>query len=178
MKKAERARRLLAEFKRSSNIPESVLAIVSSAENGDSNDSCRWIGRTAAACLSQWEIVTSQCSDFHQIMTRVKAKPWTGSPEDEDIARAVPAILNRSCEVYNLYSVLRSASYPVGKTFSFVDAYHFLVAQSYFVAKSQKKNPATIWNATRCVRYNEWVVSGIRSSTPKVKTSDNGQKST
>jgi hypothetical protein len=41
--------------------------------------------------------------------------------------------------VSNLYSVLRSASYPVGKKFSFVDAYHFLVAQNYFVAKPQKK---------------------------------------
>jgi hypothetical protein len=41
MKKAERARRLLAEFKRSPKIPESVIAIVSSADDGDSNDSRR-----------------------------------------------------------------------------------------------------------------------------------------
>jgi hypothetical protein len=53
MKKAERARRLLAEFKRSPNRPESVITIVISADNGDSNDSRRWVGRTAAACLSQ-----------------------------------------------------------------------------------------------------------------------------
>jgi hypothetical protein len=39
MKKAERARRLLAEFKRSPNIPESVITIVISADNDDSNDS-------------------------------------------------------------------------------------------------------------------------------------------
>jgi hypothetical protein len=89
-------------------------------------------------------------------MTRVKAKPWTGSPEDEDFVRAVSAIRNHSCEVSNLYSVLRSASYPVGKTFSFVDAYHFLVAQNYFVAKPQKKH-VTVWNAARCVQYNERV---------------------
>jgi hypothetical protein len=82
MKNAERARRLLAEFKGSPNIPESAITIVSSAENGDSNDPSRWLGRTAAACLSQWEKFTSQCSDFHQIMTIVKAKPWTGSPEE------------------------------------------------------------------------------------------------
>jgi hypothetical protein len=75
MKKAERARRLKAEFKCPPNIPESAIAIISSTDNGDSNDSRRWLGRTAAACLSQWEKVTSQCSDFHQIMTRVKAKP-------------------------------------------------------------------------------------------------------
>jgi hypothetical protein len=68
MKKAERARRLQAEFKCSPNIPESVIAIISSADNGDPNDSRRWLGRTAAACLSQWEKVTSQCSEFHQIM--------------------------------------------------------------------------------------------------------------
>jgi hypothetical protein len=157
MKKAERARKLLAEFKRLPNIPESVIAIVSSADNGDSNDSRRWVGRTAAACLSQWEKVTSQCSGFHQIMTRVKTKACTGSPEDEDFVRAVTAIRNRSCEVSNLYSVLRSTSYPGGKTFSIVDAYHFLVAQNYIVAKSQKKIPATIWNAARCVQYNERV---------------------
>jgi hypothetical protein len=89
MKKAERARRLLAEFKRFPNIPESVIAIVSSADNGDSNDSRRWVGRAAAACLSQWEKVTSQCSDIPQIMTRVKAKLWTGSIEDEEFVRAV-----------------------------------------------------------------------------------------
>jgi hypothetical protein len=141
LKKAERARRLLAEFKRSLNIPESVIAIVSSADNGDSNDSRRWLGRTASACLSQWEKVTSQCSDFHQIMTRAKAKPWTGSPEDEDFVRAVAAIRNHSCKFSNLYSALRSARYPVGKTFSFEDAYHFLVAQNYFVAKPQKNFP-------------------------------------
>jgi hypothetical protein len=132
-KKAERARRPPAEFKRSLNIPESVIIIVSSADNGDSNDSCRWSGRTAAACFSQWEKATSQNSDFHQIMTRVKAKPWTGSPEDDGLIRAVTAIRNRSCEVSNLYSVLRSASYPVGKTFLFVDAYNFLVAQNYLL---------------------------------------------
>jgi hypothetical protein len=80
-------------------------------------------------------------------MTRVKAKPWTGSLEEEDFVRAVTAIRNRSCEVSNLYSVLRSASYPVGKMFSFVDEYHFLVAQNYFVAKPQQKFCATIWNA-------------------------------
>jgi hypothetical protein len=135
MKKSERARRLPAEFKRSPNIPESVKAIVSSADNGDSNDSRRWLGRTAAACLSLWEKVTSQCSDFHQSMTRVKAKPWTAPPEYDDFVRAVTAIRNRSCEVSNLYSVLRSASYPVGKTSLVVDAFHFLVAQKYFVAK-------------------------------------------
>jgi hypothetical protein len=101
MKKAERARRLLAEFKRSLNIPESVITIVSSADSGDSNDPRRWLGRTAAACLSQCEKVTSQCSEFHQIMTRVKAKPWTGSPEEEDFVRAVTAIRNRSCEFSN-----------------------------------------------------------------------------
>jgi hypothetical protein len=56
-------------------------------------------------------------------MTRVKAKPWTGSLQEEGFVRAVTAIRNRSCEVSNLYSVLRSASYPVGKTFSFVDAF-------------------------------------------------------
>jgi hypothetical protein len=50
MKKAERARRLQAEFKRSLNIPESVIVIISSADNSDSNDSRRWLGRTAAAC--------------------------------------------------------------------------------------------------------------------------------
>jgi hypothetical protein len=156
MKKAERARRLLAEFKRSPNIPESVIAIVCSADSGDSNYSRRRVGRTAAACLSYWEKFTSQCCDFHQIMTRVKAKPGTGSPEDEDIVRAVTAIRNRSCVVSNLYSVLRSASYPVGKTFSFVDAYHFLVAQDYFVAKPQTKiNTHEVWIAARCVRYNE-----------------------
>jgi hypothetical protein len=81
MKKAERARRLLAEFKRSLNRPESVITIVCSADNGDSNDSRRWLGRMVAARLSQRRKVTSQCSDFHQIMTRVKAKPWTGSPD-------------------------------------------------------------------------------------------------
>jgi hypothetical protein len=144
MKKAGRARRLLAEFKRSPNIPESVIAIVSSADNGDSNDSRRWLGRTAAACLSQWEKVTNQCSDFHQIMTRVKTKTWTGSPGDEDFVRAVTAIRNRSCEVSNLYGVLRSASYPVGKTLSVVDANRFLVAQKYCVAKYRQKMPATI----------------------------------
>jgi hypothetical protein len=53
MKEAERARRLQAELKSSPNIPESVIAIVTSADNGDSNDSRRWLGRTAAACLSQ-----------------------------------------------------------------------------------------------------------------------------
>jgi hypothetical protein len=31
---------------------------------------------------------------------------------------------------YIYHSVLRSASYPVGKTFSFVDANHFLFAQN------------------------------------------------
>jgi hypothetical protein len=72
MKEAERARKLLAEFNRSPNIPESVITIVSSADNGDFNDSRRWLGRTVAACLSQCEKVTIQCSDFHQIMTRVK----------------------------------------------------------------------------------------------------------
>jgi hypothetical protein len=41
MKKAESARRLLADFKRSPNIPESVITIVSSADNGNSNDSRR-----------------------------------------------------------------------------------------------------------------------------------------
>jgi hypothetical protein len=56
--------------------------------------------------------------------------PWTGSLEVEDFVRAVAAIRNRSCEFSNLCSVLRSASYPVGKTFSLVDAYHFLVAQN------------------------------------------------
>jgi multimeric flavodoxin WrbA len=122
MKKAERARRLLAEFKRSHNLPGSVKAIVSSADNGDSNNSRRWVIQTAAAFLLQLEKVASQCSDFHQIMTRAKAKPWTGSPEDEAFVRAVTAIRNRSREVSNLYRVLRSASYPVGKTFSFVDA--------------------------------------------------------
>jgi hypothetical protein len=105
-------------------MPESVIAIVSSADNGDSDDSRRWLGRTAAAFLSQWEKVTRQCSEFRQIMTRVKAKPWTGSPEDEDFVRTVTAIRNRSCEFFNLYSVLRSASYFAGKTFPFVDAYH------------------------------------------------------
>jgi hypothetical protein len=90
-------------------------------------------------------------------MTRVKATPWTGSPEDEDYFRAVTAIRNRSCEVSNPYSVLRSASYSVGKTFSFVDAYHLLFAQNYFVAKPQQEFPSTIWNAARCVRYNERV---------------------
>jgi hypothetical protein len=69
-------------------MPESVITIVSSADNGDSHDSRRWLGRTAAACLSQWEKVTSQCSDFHQIVTRVKAKPWTGFPEGEDFVCA------------------------------------------------------------------------------------------
>jgi hypothetical protein len=157
MKKAGGARRLQAEFKRSPNIPESVIIIDSSADNGDSNDSRRWLGRTSAACLSQWEKVTSQCSDFHQIMTKVKAKPWTGSPEEEDFVRAVTAICNRSCEVSNLYSVLRSASYPVSKTFLFVDAYHFLVAQNYLVANPQKSLSATLWNAARCVSYNERV---------------------
>jgi hypothetical protein len=157
MKKAECAHRLLAEFKRSPNMPESVIAIDSSADNGDSNDSRRWVGRTTVACLSQWEKGTSQYSDFHQIMTRVKAKPWTGSPEEEDFVRAVTTIRNRSCEVSNLYSVLRSASYPVGKTFSFVDAYHFLVAQNYFVATPQQEFRAIFWNAARCVWYNERV---------------------
>jgi hypothetical protein len=162
MKEAECARRLLAEFKRSPNIPESVIAIVSLADNGDSNDSRRWLGRTAAACLSQWEKVTSQCSDFHQIMTRVKAKPWPGCPEDEDFVRAVTAIRNRSCEVSNLYSVSRSASYPVGKTFPFVDAYQFLVAQNYFVAKPRRNNqpyfgtPPDAWGTT-----NEWGSAGF-----------------
>jgi hypothetical protein len=74
-------------------------------------------------------------------MIRVKAKPWTDSPEEEDFVRAVTAIRNRSCNVSNLYSVLSSASYPVSKTFSFVDAYHFLAAQNYFAAKPQKKIP-------------------------------------
>jgi hypothetical protein len=74
-----------------------------------------------------------------RVKAKVKAKPWTGFLEDEDFVRAVTAIRNRSCEVSNLYSVLHSASYPVGKTFSFVDAHHFLVAQNYFVAKPQKK---------------------------------------
>jgi glutathione S-transferase len=157
MKKAERARRFLAEFKRSPNIPESVIAVVSSADNGDSNDSLRWLGRTAAAFLSQWEKVTSQCSDFHQIMTRVKAEPWTGSPKDEEFVRAGTAIRNRSCGVFNLNSVLRNANYPVGKSFPFVDAYHFLVAQKYFDAKPEQESHATIWNAARCVRYNERV---------------------
>jgi hypothetical protein len=86
--------------------------------------------------------ITSQCSDFHQIMTRVKAEPWTGSPEEEDFVRAVTTIRNRSCEFSNLYGVLRSASYPVGKTFPFVDAYHFLVAQNLFVAKTQQESSA------------------------------------
>jgi hypothetical protein len=63
-------------------------------------------------------------------MTRVKAKPWTGSPDEEDFVRAFTAIRNRSCDVSNLYSVLRSASYPVGETFPFVDAYRFLVEQN------------------------------------------------
>jgi hypothetical protein len=90
-------------------------------------------------------------------MTRVKAKPWTGSPEEEDFVRAVTAIRNRSCEVSNLYSVLSSASYPVGKTVSVVDAHHFLVERKYFVAKHQQEFPAIIWNAARCVRCNEWV---------------------
>jgi hypothetical protein len=157
MKKAERARSLLAEFKRSPKIPESVIAIVRSADNGDSDASRRWLGRTAAACLSEWEKVTSQCSEIHKIMTRVKAKPWTGFPEDEDFVHAVTAIRNRSCEVSNLYSVLRSASYPVGKTFPFVDAYHFFVEQNYFVAKPQQIFPSTIRNAPRCVQYNERV---------------------
>jgi hypothetical protein len=49
MKKAGGARRLQAEFKRSPNIPESVIIIDSSADNGDSNDSRRWLGRTSAA---------------------------------------------------------------------------------------------------------------------------------
>jgi hypothetical protein len=138
-------------------MPESVIAIIRSADNGDSNDSSRWLGRTAATCLSQWEKGTSQCSGFHQIMTRVKAMPWTGSPDDDDFVRAVTAIRNCSCEVSNHYSVLRSASYPVGKTFPFVDAYHFLVAQKYFVAKPEQEFPATIWNAARCVRCNERV---------------------
>jgi hypothetical protein len=87
-------------------------------------------------------------------MTRVKTKPWAGSSEDKDFVRAVTAIRNRSCEFANLYSVLRSVSNPVGKTFSFVDAYHFLVAQNYFVAKPQQEILATIWNAARFVRYN------------------------
>jgi hypothetical protein len=90
-------------------------------------------------------------------MTKVKAMPWTGSPEVEDFVRAVTSIRNRSCEFSNLYSVLRSASNRVGKTFPFVDAYHFLVAQNYFVAKPQQEFRATIWNAARCVRYNERV---------------------
>jgi hypothetical protein len=63
-------------------------------------------------------------------MTRVKAKPWPDSPEEEDFVRAGTAIRNRSCEFSNLDSVLGSASYPVGKTFPFVDAFHFLVAQN------------------------------------------------
>jgi hypothetical protein len=130
IKRAERARRLLAEFKRSHNIPEWVISIASSADKSDSNDSRRWLGRTAAACLSQWEEGTNQCSDFHQIMTGVKEKPWTGSPEEEDFFRAVPAIRNRSCKDFSLYSVLRSASYSVGKSFLFVNAYHILVAQN------------------------------------------------
>jgi hypothetical protein len=41
MTKAEHARRLLAKFKRFPNIPESVTAIVSSANNSDSNYSGR-----------------------------------------------------------------------------------------------------------------------------------------
>jgi hypothetical protein len=90
-------------------------------------------------------------------MTRVEAKPWTGYTEEEDFVRAVTAIRNRSCEVSNLYSVLRSASYPVGKTFPFADANHFLVAQNYFVAIPQKKKSATIWNAAICVWYDERV---------------------
>jgi hypothetical protein len=93
MKKAERARRLLAEYNRSQYIPESVITIDSSADIGDSNDSGRWLGRTAAACLSQWEKVASQCSDFHQIMTRVKAKPWTGSPEEEDFMEKLDMLM-------------------------------------------------------------------------------------
>jgi hypothetical protein len=107
--------------------------------------------------LPQWEKVTSYGSDFHQIMTRVKAKPWTGSPEEEDFVRAVTAIRNRSCEFNNHQRVLHTASYPIGKTFPFVDAYHFLVAQNYFVAKPQQEFPATFWNAASCVRYNERV---------------------
>jgi hypothetical protein len=144
MKMAESARRLLAEFKRSPNIPDSVITVVSSADNGDSNDLRRWLGRTAAAYLSQWEKFTSQGSYFHQIMTRVKANPWTGSPEEIDFVRAVTAIRKRSCEFSNLYRVLRRASYDVGKTSLFVDANHIRAAQHYFIAKCQQRFPATI----------------------------------
>jgi hypothetical protein len=171
MKRAERARRLLAEFKRSPNIPESVITIVSSADNGDSNDSRRWLGRTAAACLSQWEKFTSKGSDFQQIMTRVKAKPWTGSPEEEDFARAVTAIRNRSCKFSNHYSVLRSTSYPVGMTFPFEDAYHFLVAQNYFVAKPQQESPAVYPTGT-----NEAASAGADKTSPRTDSDANGQQ--
>jgi hypothetical protein len=99
----------------------------------------------------------SQCSDFHQIMTKVKAKPWTGLPEEEYFVREITAIHNRLCGFSNLYSFLRSARYPVGKTFPFVDAYHFLVAQNYFLVKPQQEFPDTFCNAARCVRCNERV---------------------
>jgi hypothetical protein len=64
MNKAERSHRLLAEFKRSPNIPESVITIISSADKGDSNDSRRWLGRTDAACLSQWEKLRASAVTF------------------------------------------------------------------------------------------------------------------
>jgi hypothetical protein len=98
-------------------------------------------------------IVNYRC---HNAVSHIKVKPRTGSPQEEDFVRAVTAIRNRSCEFSNLCSVLRSASYPVGKTIPFVDAYHFLVAQNYFVHKPQEF-PATTWNAARCERYNERV---------------------
>jgi hypothetical protein len=104
-------------------------------------------------------------------MTRVKAKPWTGSPEDEDFVRAVTAIRNRSCDFSYLYSVLRSASYPVGMTFPFVDAYHFIVAQNYFFAKPQQESPAVHPTGT-----NEAASAGSDKTSPRTGSDDDGQQ--
>jgi hypothetical protein len=66
-------------------------------------------------------------------------------------------IATRPEKCLQTFRLVVTAQYIYHKTFSFVVAYHFLVAQNYFVSKPQKKFSATIRNAARCVRYNERV---------------------
>jgi hypothetical protein len=104
-------------------------------------------------------------------MIRVKAKQWTGSPEEVEFVRAGTAILNRSCESSNLYSVLCSASHPVGNTFPFEDAYHCLVAQNYFVAKTQQESSAVYPTGT-----NEAASAGADKTSPRTGSDYDGQQ--
>jgi hypothetical protein len=82
--------------------------------------------------------LTSQFNDFHQFLKRVKSKHWTGFPQEDDFIRAATALRNGTCEFSNIYHVLRSASYPLGKKFIFVAEYQFLAANNYFVTESQR----------------------------------------